>query len=134
MWINSVPGCMWILGYYTDLSRLIQETFSQWQVFFMLILLFAYMFLYFSLFLLICRFNCNWFIRFGFANPSLYFLSVVWFKLHMNTGSLDFLQYCLKHLKWENIYNTYMLQIVIIVMSSILRQKIVCSPNSLTCR
>jgi hypothetical protein len=55
------------------------------------------------------------------------FSSVVWFKLHINTGSLDFLLYYLKHLKWENIYNTYTRQTVIIVMLSILRWKTMCN-------
>jgi hypothetical protein len=74
--------------------------------------------------MLICGFNCIWFIWFEFAYPSLFFSSITWFKLHMNTRSLAFLLYCSKHLKWENIYNTYMHQMVIIVMSSILRWKI----------
>jgi hypothetical protein len=39
----------------------------------------------------------------------------------MNTKSLDFLLYCLKHLKQENIYNTYMHQTIIIVILNILR-------------
>jgi hypothetical protein len=83
---------------------------------------------------LIYVFNSNSLIILGLTYPSIFFVSLVWFKQHMNTKSFDFLLYCSKHLKWENICNTCMHQIVMIVMLSILRQQIVCSSQSSTCR
>jgi hypothetical protein len=111
-----------------------QSSFSV-ESFFFIDLLFTFMFLYFSLFSLIYGFNCNWFIRFGFTYPSLFFCQLCDLNyIYMNIGSLDFYLYCSKHLKWENIYNTYMHQTDIIVMSSILRWKIVYNSASSICR
>jgi hypothetical protein len=95
--------------------------------FFTLILLFASIFLYFSLFSLICEFNCNWFIRFGFTYSSLSFfcwlcdLNCTWTPDH-------YISYYIILNTWnQKIFIALTCATIIIVMSSIWRWKTMCN-------